>query len=462
MHLIRNRKTALVIDDTEEARVIYSAALSSIGFDPVPLNELPSKDFFDQRPVDLILLDMRLGPIDALTKIKELTRQTQAKIVIMTAFASIDKAVEAVRLGAAGFFVKSDPIDSLLPKIKALFNGNGANGASHDKVETFLEECGIKGRGKSILELGKLILQVGPTGSTVLIHGNSGAGKELIAQAIHRASGSNGPFVAINCSAIPEQLLESELFGAKRGAFTDAKQDRRGVLDAAAGGTIFLDEIGELQPSLQSKLLRVIQECEFTPLGGTQAVKLRARIVCATNRNLIQMMNEQKFREDLYYRIAVITLRVPNLCERREDVPTLIEHFLNVYNRKCGKQIKMPSDSDLEILTQYEWPGNIRELQNAVERATVLGTGDRLNINLMLPSGADKNTPTAGKFQIRDYNYKNSMDMFERDFLSELLQASRGNLSEAARMSGIYRANIYRMAKRLNMSVGKGESNYEH
>jgi DNA-binding NtrC family response regulator len=459
MHVVRNRKLALVIDDAEEARVIYCSALATIGFEPIPLSSIPSQDFFENRAIDLILLDMRLGNVDAVTRIKDITKHSSAKIVVLTAFGCIEKAVEAVNNGASGFFLKSDPIDSLLPKIQALFN----NCNSHDVVETFLAQCGIVGHGKCMLDLGKLILQVGPTGSTVLINGNSGAGKELIAQGIHRASQSNGPFVAINCSAIPEHLLESELFGVKRGAYTDAKQDRRGVLDAAAGGTIFLDEIGELQPSLQAKLLRVIQECEFTPLGASQAVKLRARIICATNRDLLRMMRDQKFREDLYYRIAVITLRAPNLTERASDIPILIEHFLAFYNRKCGKHLKMPRDTELSRLCDYAWPGNVRELQNAVERATVLGTGDRLDVHIMLPAApADTNDVSPKKFSIRDLNYKSSIDQFERDFLGELIEASHGNLSEAARLSGIYRGNIYRMAKRLNMKVSKGEQRNEY
>lgn len=452
MHMLRNRRIALVIDDVEESRLVYSAALRSIGFEPIPLATIPSKDFFDQKPIDLILLDMCLGSLDAVSKIQEIGRYSSAKIVVMTAFGSIEKAVEAVRNGAAGFYLKSDPIDSLLPKIKSLFIDSSA----HDRVETFLEECGIKGRSKSLIELAKLILQVGPTGSTVLINGESGTGKELIAQAIHRASGASGPFVAINCSAIPEQLLESELFGVKRGAFTDAKQDRRGVLDAASGGTIFLDEIGELQPALQAKLLRVIQECEFTPLGGTQPVKLRSRIVCATNRNLMQMMSEQKFREDLYYRIAVITLRAPSLRERLDDIPVLMEHFLGIYNRKCGKHLKMPREQELNCLANYDWPGNIRELQNAVERAVVLGTGEKLSLNLMLPQrGIETPSEDERKFVIKNFNYKTTLDDFERSFLMDLLQAADGNLSEAARMSGIYRANIYRMAKRLHVDLGR-------
>ena len=452
MHMLRNRRIALVIDDVEESRILYSAALRSIGFEPIPLPAIPSKDFFDQKPIDLILLDMCLGTVDAVSKIHEIGRLSSAKIVVMTAFGSIEKAVEAVRNGAAAFYLKSDPIDSLLPKIKSLF----IDSTAHDQVETFLDECGIKGRSRPLIELAKLVLQVGPTGSTVLINGESGTGKELIAQAIHRASGASGPFVAINCSAIPEQLLESELFGVKRGAFTDAKQDRRGVLDAASGGTIFLDEIGELQPALQAKLLRVIQECEFTPLGGTQPVKLRSRIVCATNRNLIQMMNEKSFREDLYYRIAVITLRAPSLRERLDDIPVLIEHFLNLFNRKCGKHLKMPREQDLSSLTSYDWPGNIRELQNAVERAVVLGTGEKLALNLMLPQ-QEPSVPKEEirKFLIKNFNYKTTLDDFERSFLTDLLQAAHGNLSEAARMSGIYRANIYRMAKRLHVDLSR-------
>jgi DNA-binding NtrC family response regulator len=454
MHMITNRKLALVIDDSEEARLIYSTALKSIGFDAVPLSGLPSRDFFENRSIDLILLDMNLGNINSIDYIKDLAKHSDAKIVVMTAFGGIESAVAAVHNGASGFFVKSDPIDSLLPKIQALFQAQKSIG----RVETFLEECGIKGTSRAMKSLGQLIMQVGPTASTVLISGSSGAGKELIAHAIHKSSGCNGPFVAINCSAIPDQLLESELFGVKRGAFTDAKQDRQGVLDAAAGGTIFLDEIGEMPLPLQSKLLRVIQECEFTPLGGTQPVKMRARIVCATNRNLIQMMADGKFREDLYYRIAVITLKAPDLSERSADIPILIEHFLGIYNRKCGKHLKMPLESELSILASYPWPGNVRELQNAVERATVLGTGDRLSINLMLPPTQVINLPQTQERsgpQRTGFNYKTSIDAFERTFLTDLLAAANGNMSEAARLSGIYRANIYRMAKRLNISLKK-------
>jgi DNA-binding NtrC family response regulator len=459
MQMLRNRRIALVIDDTEESRILYSAALRSIGFEPIPLSAIPSRDFFEQKPIDLILLDMRLGAVDAISKINDIAKYSSAKIVVMTAFGSIERAVEAVKNGAADFFLKSDPIDSLSAKIKSLFSDT----LSHNKVETFLDDCEIKGRSKSIVDLARLIMQVGPTQSTVLINGESGSGKELIAQAIHRASNVSGPFVAINCSAIPEQLLESELFGVKRGAFTDAKQDRRGVLDTAAGGTIFLDEIGELQLPMQAKLLRVIQECEFTPLGGTQPVKLRSRIVCATNRNLLQMMNEKKFREDLYYRIAVITLKAPSLRERLEDIPTLVRHFLDIYNRKCGKHLKMLPDHELHTLTKYSWPGNIRELQNSVERAVVLGTNEHLSINLMLPHAYDVITKDAsGGLPIKTFNYKTTMDEFERNFLLGLLNAAHGNLSEAARMSGIYRANIYRMAKRLDIDIGREVQHGKH
>jgi DNA-binding NtrC family response regulator len=452
MDTLRQRKVALIIDDSEEARIIYSAALKSIGFDTVPLAGLPSKDFFEGRTVDLILLDMQLGSVNSICHIKELSRHSHAKIVILTAYGCIDRAVEAVQNGAAAFFVKSDPVDSLLPKIQALFQSKQLQ----SKIENLLEECGIKGRSPALVNLGRLITQVSPTGSTVLINGSSGSGKELIAHAIHKSSGCHGPFVAINCSAIPDQLLESELFGVKRGAFTDAKVDRQGMLDAAAGGTIFLDEIGEMPLPLQAKLLRVLQECEFTPLGGNQAVKMRARVVCATNRNLTQMMESGKFREDLYYRIAVITIKAPDLKERKEDIPLLVEHFLAIYNRKCGKHLTMPHDNELQMLVDYPWPGNVRELQNAVERATVLGTGERLSVELMLPHGQTAKSSYQGLSRhstISNLNYKTSIDEFERHFLTELLSVANGNMSEAARLSGIYRANIYRMAKRLNVNL---------
>jgi DNA-binding NtrC family response regulator len=286
-----------------------------------------------------------------------------------------------------------------------------------------------------------------------LVTGASGSGKELIARALHRSSLADGPFVPVNCGAIPDQLIESELFGVKKGAFTDAKADRTGMLDAAAGGTLFLDEIGEMPLQVQAKLLRVLQEEEFTPLGDTKRRKLNARIICATNRDLPAMIAEKKFREDLYYRIAVITLRVPTLAERKDDIETLTRFFLDKFNRRFGKNLQMPNEHELAEMTAYDWPGNVRELHNSIERAAVLSTGPRIDLEHVLPVRDFVVHAPDSKHLVGDF--KTSLRRFERQYLQSLLEASHGNLSEASRVSGIYRATIYRMARRLNIAIGK-------
>ena len=442
-------KRVLIVDDSADSAAIYAAALESIGLTVATSSDCPDAAYFKSRSFDLILLDLKLGSTESLPFIPELKKNSGAKIVVLTAFGCIDAAVEAMKNGASGFLLKSSPITDILKSVAAMLEPDDATHVDGK----LLADCGIVGQSPALLKLERLISQVGPARTTVLVTGASGSGKELIARALHRSSLADGPFVPVNCGAIPDQLIESELFGVKKGAFTDAKADRTGMLDAAAGGTLFLDEIGEMPLQVQAKLLRVLQEEEFTPLGDTKRRKLNARIICATNRDLPAMIAEKKFREDLYYRIAVITLRVPTLAERKDDIETLTRFFLDKFNRRFGKNLQMPNEHELAEMTAYDWPGNVRELHNSIERAAVLSTGPRIDLEHVLPVRDFVVHAPDSKHLVGDF--KTSLRRFERQYLQSLLEASHGNLSEASRVSGIYRATIYRMARRLNIAIGK-------
>jgi DNA-binding NtrC family response regulator len=297
----------------------------------------------------------------------------------------------------------------------------------------------------------------------VLILGESGTGKELVARAIHESSSrSDKPFMAINCGAIPEQLLESELFGHRRGSFTDAKSDRKGIFEVCSDGTLLLDEIGDMPLPLQTKLLRVLQERQITPIGATSPMPIRTRVIAATHRDIASEAKMRRFREDLYYRLSVVVVRLPPLRERRDDIPILTEHFLDEFNRRFDRQIRPPNASTMMQLISYDWPGNVRELQNAIERAVVLSSGDELQLDHTFSptdsptdniDGAKKLTETSElSSTLYTLTLSEAKQQFERTYLRQLLQRSRGNISEAARISGRYRADIYRLMNRYNLA----------
>ncbi|MCA9416793.1 MAG: sigma-54-dependent Fis family transcriptional regulator [Candidatus Omnitrophica bacterium] len=410
---------------------------------------------------DLILTDLRLpgmGGLDLIRTIKE--KNSEIAILVMTAYASVSSAVEALRAGAVDYLIKPFPNEELLHVLDRLeneFRLKRENATLKKRLEVYEGPSGLVGSSEKMRKLDRLISKVAPTQSTVLIRGESGTGKELIARAIHDRSGrSDQPLVRVNCAAIPENLLESELFGHKKGAFTGATEKRIGRFEMAGEGTIFLDEIGEIPPNLQVKLLRVLQEREFEPVGSSETKKTKARVIAATNRDLETAIEEGTFREDLFYRLNVVTLESPRLADHLEDLPDLVTHFIQKICEREGLSPKTPSESFLETLESWDWPGNTRELENVIESSLIMGEGDELeegdlpsHIRRSASKGVKTNSPSGiGAVEEGIDLETATLDQVERHLILKALERSNGNQSEAARSLGMTRRALgYRREK---------------
>ena len=368
----------LVVDDEPSIREMLRIVLRRDGYDVVIAeNGREAIARLKSDPVDLLLSDIRMpdvSGVDVLRTAKELNRDVVA--FMMTAFASTDTAVEAMRLGAVDYFTKPFNVDELRLKVRQHLEAHRLkqeNVLLKRALHTRHQFANIIGASEAMRAVFSTIEMVANTTSTVLIGGESGTGKELVARAVHFNSlRRDRPFVALNCGAVPETLLESELFGHVRGAFTGADTNKKGLMEAAEGGTIFLDEIGEMTPPMQVKLLRVLQDRRFRRLGGTEEVQADVRVIAATNQDLPKLVSEGRFREDLYYRINVLHIRLPALRERVDDIPLLAEHFLEQFATQMGKRVRTISAEAMRLLQQHAWRGNVRELQNAIERAVAL------------------------------------------------------------------------------------------
>ncbi|WP_028579843.1 sigma-54-dependent transcriptional regulator [Desulfogranum japonicum] len=372
--------TLLVVDDELSMRQFLTILLQKEGYDVITAgNGREALDIVLQKDskVDLIVTDIRMpgmGGLELLSYIKE--HDSSIGVVMITAFANPEDAVAAMKHGAFDYITKPFKVEEITAVIRAALSKK--DGASQQRTECFPE---IIGQSPEMLKIFDLIKKIAPTPANVLILGESGTGKELVAQAIHNHSRvAQQPFVPITCSAIPESLLESELFGHVKGAFTGAIADKAGLFQRANGGTAFLDEIGELTPIIQTKLLRFLQEREFMPVGSTQTKQVDVRIIAATNRILEEEIISGQFREDLYYRLAVVPIRVPPLRERKGDVPLLVNHFLKKYSERLGKEVQTISSYGLEVLMEYDFPGNVRELENIIERGVAMEAS-----NIILP-----------------------------------------------------------------------------
>jgi DNA-binding NtrC family response regulator len=369
-------------------------------------------------------------------------------VIILTAFAAVDTAVEALKLGAFDYVTKPVDPDELSHTVRRALEQKRLteeNVRLREKVSELSSSAPIIGSSPAMVHVMDLVGTVAETEASVVIRGESGTGKELVARAIHAASPRRFfPIVAVNCGAIPETLLESELFGHEKGAYTGAHYRRKGKIELANGGTLFLDEIGEIPPKMQVDLLRVLDSHRFSRLGGTQEIESDFRLVCATNRDLEALVKREAFREDLYYRINVFSIDLPPLRERLEDIPLLAEHFVEKYSRSMGKLPKRLTEESLDLLRNYDWPGNVRELENAIERAMVVGQGARIRPE-DLPRRVEQDPARP-----RD----RSLGAVESSHIARVLREESGNVSRAARVLGIDRGTLYNKIKKYGIRSG--------
>ncbi|MBW1980551.1 MAG: sigma 54-interacting transcriptional regulator [Deltaproteobacteria bacterium] len=441
----------LVVDDDASHLTVLLTIIKNWGYRVEGADDgSMAVDKVKDNPFDLVLMDVRMAEMSGIEALKLIKEYNPAiPILIMTAYSSIESAVEALKAGAYDYLTKPLDFDVLkLTLERALEHTN-----LKEEIRTLKQRLvsdfklhKIIGKSPAMKELLEMVAMVAPSEATALITGESGTGKELIARSIHYNSGrQEGPLVIVNCAALTETLLESELFGHEKGAFTGADRRREGRFMQANKGTIFLDEIGEMSPMMQAKLLRVIQEREIQRVGSDESLKVDVRILAATNRDLQDEVSAGRFREDLYYRLNVVTLRVPPLRERREDIPLLAQHFLEIYSKKNRRQLKGFSPVAMDMLLKYEWPGNVRELENAVERAVILSLGDYIT-ETELPLSITKGYspvqmvplmvqgPTSGR----------SLEEIEKEAVLATLEAVGGNKSEAARRLGITRKTLHK------------------
>ncbi len=448
----------VVIDDEEKMRRVLQMSLSEQGYE-VYLAESGEKgiEILKEKDAALVITDMRMPGINGIKVLEKAKEMDQdIPVILMTAYGTIETAVKAMKQGAYDYILKPFELEEMNVLVeKALKHTRivRENRSLKEEIKGRYEFQNIVGRSRSMQDVFSLISQVASTASTVLIYGETGTGKELVARAIHYQSPRREEaFVAVNCAAIPETLLESELFGYLKGAFTGAYANKIGRFELAHRGTIFLDEVGDMPMSLQAKILRVLQEKSFEKVGGVEAVKVDVRVIAATNTDLKAGLEKGSFREDLYYRLNVFPISLPPLRERKEDIPLLARYFLNRYNKAFGRDIKEISTEFIELLSGYNWPGNVRELENIMERAIVLAKGSVL-IPDALQFYAKGGSGEPGKWKEMNYHLAKEkiLDNFEKDYLAHLLKVSHGNISEASRIAQIERTTLYQKLKDHNI-----------
>jgi two-component system response regulator GlrR len=389
---------------------------------------------------DLVITDLRMDKMDGIGLLKELqTRSPGLRVVIITAHGTIPDAVVATQSGAFGFLTKPIDKDELMATVEKAMRVSG----SVDVEEGWASE--IITRNQAMKEILNQAKMVAATDARVLINGESGTGKELLARAIHDASPRRDkPFVAINCSAMAENLLESELFGHEKGAFTGATRSHKGLFQAAEGGTLLLDEIGDMPMRLQVKLLRVLQEQQVRPVGSTEALDVDVRVISATHRDLQELMSQSKFRDDLYYRLNVVNMKIPTLDQRREDIPLLVAHFLQQISREAGQERKVYAPEAVEMLVTAEWPGNVRQLYNVVRQNVALSRSPVISAELVQQS--------LGEHSGKLLSFSDARDEFTRNYLSQILQITMGNVSQAARLAKRNRTDFYKLLARHDLN----------
>jgi DNA-binding NtrC family response regulator len=446
----------LVVDDEDIIRESLSYILRKEKYEvEEAANGRIAFEMLKESSYDLMITDLEMPEMKGIELLDELKKvNLQTNTIVITAYGSMETAIAALRSGASDYILKPVEFDELLIKVKKLFEVRDLhleNRILRRELQRDYDYTNIIGKSPAIGQIFDMIKAVADTDSTVLISGNSGTGKELVAKALHfNSKRANKPFIALNCGAISENLIESELFGHKKGAFTGAISDKEGFIKAAEAGTLFLDEISEMPPQLQVKLLRAIQEKEYTPVGTTISLPVNVRFIASTNRNLLEYVNQGKFREDLFYRLNVVDIHLPSLKEREGDIPLLADFFLDKYRKQMNKNIKGISNDAMRALMNHEWKGEIRELENVIERAVIFCNEDFINV---------KNLPTQFQSDTEpsDYSPSGSLDesvkRFEKEIIIRALESNEFNKEKTADALQVGLSTLYRKMKELDIQI---------
>ncbi len=437
-----------IIDDEESIRDSCTQVLTKDGYEVQTSSDgREAVNILNKSGFDVILLDLKLPGIPGINILKKIIKSTpEVPVIIITGFASIESAVNTIKQGAFDYLAKPFSPEELRTIVKKALNTTEAKaGFAQSKDPEQNKLSMVVGKSTSMEKVIDIMKRVSPTESTVLITGESGTGKELLASEIHKHSKrKQAPFVVVDCGALVETLFESELFGHVKGSFTGAHVTKHGRFEVADGGTIFLDEISNISMNIQAKLLRVIQEREVTRIGSTKSIKVDIRILAATNVSLAERVKQNKFREDLFYRLSVVPINIPPLRERKEDIPPLFEHFLHKYNQKLSKDIKGFTTEAKKAIMDYDWPGNIRELQNTIERAMVLTRSKKVELDDLIYHGISTSRsmilPTGGKYK--------TLEEIEKEYMESVLKSQHGNKSKTAKILGIDRKTLYSKIKK--------------
>lgn len=435
--MTRAKIDILVVDDDVSHCTILQALLRGWGYDvALAYSGRAALEQVREHVFDLVLCDVRMAEMDGIETLKEIkTLNPAIPVLIMTAFSSVETAVEALKTGALDYLIKPLDFDNLQATLENALAHTRASDSEPPSVSA--SQFGMVGKSPAMQQLLSEIAMVAPSDATVLIHGDSGTGKELVARALHASSArSDKPLVTLNCAALNESLLESELFGHEKGAFTGADKRREGRFVEADGGTLFLDEIGDISPMMQVRLLRAIQEREVQRVGSNQTISVDVRLIAATHRDLAQEVQAGRFRQDLYYRLNVVTIEMPALRQRREDIPLLADHFRQRFAERNRKAVKGFTPRAMDLLIHYDWPGNIRELENAIERSVVLLTGEYISERELPLAIASQPLPLVADQAIQP------LVEVEKELILAALEKTGGNKTEAARQLGITRKTL--------------------
>ncbi len=453
----------LIIDDEEPIRESLSGILSDEGFTPLTAASAEEGlQLLENEPVNLVLLDIWMPGMDGLEALPQIKQRFDIPVIMISGHGTIDTAVQATRNGAFDFIEKPLSYDKIILSIDKALHIARLERENRLLRESSPAKPNITGNSPIVNNLREQISRVAPTDAWVLIRGGHGTGKELVAQTIHRQSPRNKqPMIEVNCAAIPEELIESELFGHEKGSFTGADCNKQGKFDQANGSTLFLDEIGDMSLKSQAKILRILQEQRFERVGGSRTIVVDVRVLAATNKNLEEEIEAGNFRADLFYRLNVVPIVVPDLMERRADIPLLVTEFLKQFSKK-GLGMKQFSTEAMTMLMQHSWPGNIRELRNFIERLVIMSPKDKIGVDdiaLFLSNIPQDTEPTDYTLQrYQHLSYKDARRQFEIDYLQTKLTENKGNISKTAEQIGLERSHLYKKFKTLGIGANKSNA----